>query len=143
MLKGSPILPLGCWGHQVYIEDILLFRMVENTNVKLHLICPEELSNAAELRSPAFFFWGKNKSWEKDKGVHYESRCPVRGMWKNYQRITPIIWAGESLWDWSIDVANLLSRYCWTVYLQHEAPTVPCNLDHHYLSIVAFYFTTT
>jgi len=28
--------------------------MVENTNVKLHLICPEELRNAAELRSLAF-----------------------------------------------------------------------------------------
>ena len=67
MLKGSPILPLGCRGHQVYIEDILLFRMVENTNVKLHLICPEELSNAAELRSPAFFSEVKIRAGRRTK----------------------------------------------------------------------------
>jgi len=57
-LKGVQNLPNECGNHKVQItnvQDIYLLRTAENTEVKLHPISPEELSNAAELRSLALF----------------------------------------------------------------------------------------
>ena len=57
-LKGVQNLPNECGNHKVQItnvQDIYLLRAVDNTEVKLHPISPEELSNAAELRSLALF----------------------------------------------------------------------------------------
>ena len=45
---------MSCGGYQVYatnLQDIMLLRLAENKDVKLLPIHPEEVSNAAELRS--------------------------------------------------------------------------------------------
>ena len=57
-LKGIQNLPTECGKHRVQItnvQDIYLLRMAKNTEFKLHLISPDELRNAAELRSLALF----------------------------------------------------------------------------------------
>jgi hypothetical protein len=57
-LKGSQNLPLQCGGHQVHltnVKNILLLREDENSEVKLLPIKPQDVSNAAELRSLSLY----------------------------------------------------------------------------------------
>ena len=62
-------------------KDMYLLRTVESTEVKLHPISPEELSNAAELRSLALFLRYKMEIEEgrrNDLGVQMSCEANVK-----------------------------------------------------------------